>query len=288
MDNVSQSWIEMVDGMSKADMLEENSMSPYEEQTQIWDAFVEWCDALLKQRDRFEWLKEEGFDLVLTDDPDLCSVGLAHYLGIPRHIWFSTGPLHEINSRLLGIPPMLSYVPVLESRQLVGPVMTFSDRVKNMYSYAVGTIVQWRHVQKVTALYRKHISPTFPDVGKLASTAALCFVNSDQFIDIARPVLHKTVYIGGVGITQPKPLSAEIEKAMSKGKKGVVYVSFGSFAPTTYMSTKKKSELFKAFAELSDHHFIVKISRDDGTSRDMVVGSANIELIEWFPQIDAL
>lgn len=57
---------------------------------------------LVKQRARFDWIKNEGFDLVFTDDPHLCSVGLVHYLGIPRHIWIASGPLHEINSRLMG------------------------------------------------------------------------------------------------------------------------------------------------------------------------------------------
>lgn len=75
---------------------------------------------------------------------------------------------------------------------------------------------------------------------------------------------------------------------MSKGKLGVVFMSFGSVAHTANMNARKKSELFKAFAELSDYHFVVKISADDDTSRNLTKAIPNIDVVEWFPQIEAL
>ncbi|KAH7694319.1 CRE-UGT-49 protein, partial [Aphelenchoides avenae] len=206
MDNISETWAKAVEAMGDADLLEDCQMNRYDEQKFLWHSFVDWCEDLVKQRARFDWIKNEGFDLVFTDDPHLCSVGLVHYLGIPRHIWIASGPLHEINSRLMGVPPMLSYVPVLESDNLIGPIMSFTDRLWNMYAYGIGTAIQWSLISRITAVYRKHISPDFPDVAELTSKAALCFVNSDEFIDIARPVLHKTLYVGGIGIKEPRPL----------------------------------------------------------------------------------
>ena len=29
---------------------------------------------------------------------------------------------------------------------------------------------------------------------------------SDEILDFARPILHKTIYIGGLGVQKPKPL----------------------------------------------------------------------------------
>ncbi|KAH7716746.1 CBN-UGT-49 protein [Aphelenchoides avenae] len=273
------------------DLLEDDFENSYSALTAVWDSMAQWCEAFLKRKDELQWIRDYGFDLVFTDDPNLCSVGAVHYLGIRRHIWIASGPLHETNSRLLdvfGVPPQLSYVPVLESGFLLGPIMSFMGRLTNAYAYAVSTLVHWRHVRKLNHIFRKHVSADFPDVAELASKAALCFVNSDEFVDVARPILHKTIYVGGIGIDKPKPLTGAAAKAMSKGSKGVILMAFGTTAPTTFMNPEKKKALFNAFAELSDYHFIAKINSEDAFSLNYTKNIANIETVEWFAQRDAL
>lgn len=55
-------------------------------------------------------------------------------------------------------------------------------------------------------MFKKYVSPTFPDLHDLAMQSALCFVNDDEFNEPARPILHKIIYIGGLGIDQPAPI----------------------------------------------------------------------------------
>lgn len=45
---------------------------------------------------------------------------------------------------------MLSYVPVLESDNLIGPIMSFTDRLWNMYAYGIGTAIQWSLISRVS------------------------------------------------------------------------------------------------------------------------------------------
>lgn len=44
MDSVSSQWAKAMAELSDGDLLEDSSRSAYEEQTLMWDAFVEWCD----------------------------------------------------------------------------------------------------------------------------------------------------------------------------------------------------------------------------------------------------
>ncbi len=59
----------------------------------------------------------------------------------------------------------------------------------------------------MTTVIREVAGPDFPSVRQIASESALVFVNSDEFLDFARPILHKTIYIGGIGIGEPEPLN---------------------------------------------------------------------------------
>lgn len=75
---------------------------------------------------------------------------------------------------------------------------------------------------------------------------------------------------------------------MRKGTKGVVLVSFGTAAPTTYMNARKKKVLFDVFAELSDYHFVMKVTEGDDVTANLTKTIPNIDLVSWMPQSDAL
>ncbi|KAH7724835.1 Protein UGT-49 [Aphelenchoides avenae] len=252
--------------------------SAYTAQTRESDALADVCESILQRKEELDYLKNYGFDVAFSDMIDLCDVGLAHYFGVKAHLWVASGPLHEVNS---------IYVPALENNP-VSPVMNFFERMQNFYAISLAWFVRWRQLNRVNELFRTYVLPDYPDVGVLASKAALCFANSDEFVDVARPVLHKTPYIGGVGIGEAKPLEKPFSDLLQKGAKGVVLVSFGTAAPTTYMNARKKKVLFKIFAEHSDYHFIMKVTQGDDVTVNLTKNVPNIDLVHWMPQTDAL
>ncbi|KAH7700123.1 Protein UGT-49, partial [Aphelenchoides avenae] len=266
---------------------EDPNKSAYTAQTRESDALADVCESILQRKEELDYLKNYGFDVAFSDMIDLCDVGLAHYFGVKAHLWVASGPLHEVNSMYTGVPVPISYVPALENNP-VSPVMNFFERVQNFHAISLAWLVRWRQLNRVNELFRTYVSPDYPDVGVLASQAALCFANSDEFVDVARPVLHKTPYIGGVGIGEAKPLEKPFSDLLQKGLKGVVLVSFGTAAPTTYMNARKKKAMFKVFAELSDYQFIMKVSEGDDVTVNLTKSIANVDLIHWMPQTDAL
>uniref|UniRef100_A0A914YB19 UDP-glucuronosyltransferase n=1 Tax=Panagrolaimus superbus TaxID=310955 RepID=A0A914YB19_9BILA len=140
----------------------------------------------------------------------------------------------------------------------------------------------------VNRLFQKHISPDFPDVDTLSAKSSLIFVNSDEFLDFARPILHKTIYIGGAGLEMPKPLSPFFQGIMKKGMKGIVLVSFGTAVYTPAFSAANRKIMFKAFSAFPEYHFLMKISKGDNGTAEMAKNITNIEFVEWLPQSDLL
>ena len=60
-----------------------------------------------------------------------------------------------------------------------------------------------------TEIFKRYIDPDFPDLEELAANCPLVMVNSDEVYAFPRPILHKIVYIGGLGMRESigKPLT---------------------------------------------------------------------------------
>lgn len=63
---------------------------------------ISFCRDLFKRKQEWDYLKDENFDMVITNSLDFCDIGLVHYMKLPNHIWLCTGPLHEVNNYVLG------------------------------------------------------------------------------------------------------------------------------------------------------------------------------------------
>ncbi|KAK6027769.1 hypothetical protein OSTOST_06201, partial [Ostertagia ostertagi] len=107
----------------------------------------------------------------------------------------------------------------------------------------------------------RELDPSFPNVREIAANASLCFVNADEMFDLPRPIIHKAIYIGGLGINEPKPLDKKFSALMEKGNKGVIIVSLGTIAPFHAFPDATKAAFASVFRSMSDYHFILKITK---------------------------
>uniref|UniRef100_A0A8R1DRL1 UDP-glucuronosyltransferase n=2 Tax=Caenorhabditis japonica TaxID=281687 RepID=A0A8R1DRL1_CAEJA len=245
------------------------------------------CDEVMKRRDELEVLRTMKFDVAFSEQIDLCGVGVIRYLGIQNHLWISTTPIMDAVSYNLGIPAPTSYVPTIEENDN-GDRMNFWQRIYNLYMY-VGSIFVHRYgTDGTTEVFRKYI-PDFPNVREIAANSSLCFVNSDEVLDLPRPTITKVIYVGGLGVPKDnKPLDEKFSSIMSKGKKGVVVISLGSIIPFGALQEHMKRGVLQAIREMSDYHFLIKISRDDTDTQNLITGMTNVDLVDWMPQVDLL
>uniref|UniRef100_A0AC34FCC3 Glucuronosyltransferase n=1 Tax=Panagrolaimus sp. ES5 TaxID=591445 RepID=A0AC34FCC3_9BILA len=237
------------------------------------EAQVLFCKEMLERKNELKAFKNEKYDLILTNGLDFCDIGLMHWMAPKAFVWLVTGPLHETNSYPLGIPSFPSYLPTLEDT-LLGTEMTFFERAENLWNWVVQTVLHQYTAFRV-----------FYEVGAKSS---LLFINDDEFLDFARPILHKTIYIGGAGLQKPKPLNRYFENIMHKGAFGTVLVSFGTAVFTPALCPEKKREMIKAFGQFPQYHFLMKITPNDNDTIQMGYGIPNVEFVEWMPQTDIL
>lgn len=85
--------------------------------------------------------------------------------------------------------------------------MTFWQRLQNYIGVSVFSPFFVNLMNSQTEIFRKHVDPNFPELTQLASDKSqLLFINSIELLDFPRPILHKVIYIGGIGMKDAKPL----------------------------------------------------------------------------------
>ncbi|GMR58252.1 hypothetical protein PMAYCL1PPCAC_28447, partial [Pristionchus mayeri] len=251
------------------------------------DALLATCDAILHRREELEFLREARFDVAFTEQLDTCGMGVLRYVGIENILWISTTQLMEANSYRLGVPQPTSYVPTIEENDN-NDVMDFWQRSHNLYMYLLAITIHSYGVEGTTAIFRRHLGRDFPHTGDIAANSSLCFVNSDEQFDLPRPSIWKNIYVGGLGIEEPRPFDPKLAAIMKKGKKGVILMSLGTIAPFHALPEKAQKEVIAVFERFADYHFILKISKEDDSTAKLIAHLSNVDLLEWLPQTDLL
>lgn len=259
----------------------------------FFDTFVDACENQIENVKVIEELKAEKFDLAFAHHYDVCPFGLMRLMGIKTYIWFVSGPLPEYMAGLVGAPQAPSYVPNIMSAMT--DRMTPFERLKNGVGIGLQTwVVDHFVVKRQTEVFRKHHGKDFPSLSHLAAQSPLVFVNSEELLDFPRPLLHKIIYMGGIGMRDgPKAKAEMLEPKQLRGfvegaQKGIVYISFGSVANTTHMPLSWLETFSGTAAALPNLRFILKCDRKRASADPSLLSAPNVYVGEWLPQRDIL
>uniref|UniRef100_A0A914USR4 glucuronosyltransferase n=1 Tax=Plectus sambesii TaxID=2011161 RepID=A0A914USR4_9BILA len=181
------------------------SVSAFKSMFQFMDLMEAECEHLVTSAPLMDRLRQSKFDLIIIEMYDYCGFGIAHLLGIPSRIWMSSMPLTEQMSAALGVPWPTSYIPGIFTA--MSDRMSYSERFKNFIG--VNLVVQLTLrtvVSQEQSVFDRNFGADFPRLWDLAGTTPVVFVNSEELLDFPRPILHKTIYMGGLGMEAPKKL----------------------------------------------------------------------------------
>ncbi|GMR30126.1 hypothetical protein PMAYCL1PPCAC_00321, partial [Pristionchus mayeri] len=273
---------------TKGDMFELNNfnpLAPYFMADFFGKLFASQCKALLEEPGLIDKLKEEKFDVFFNEHFDMCGVGLSELIKPSSLI--SVAASTPCGSQLteFGMPSALSYDP----SQYISKMNVHSmwDRLVNIYADILVTIFTYGMRAPVQALYKEKFGPNFPTMEQISSNSAYVFANTEPLIDYAVPTINKVIPIGGIGATEPKKLSEDWEKILSK-RENTVLLSFGSVAKSAYLPMKVKHSILETIKDLPHVTFIWKYEVDDEFTRDYASKLPNLELTKWMPQVDLL
>ncbi|KAB5577424.1 hypothetical protein PHYPO_G00209780 [Pangasianodon hypophthalmus] len=238
---------------------------------------VKGCEALLYNEPLMQNLREEHFDLMLTDPFLPCGPIIAEAFSLPA-VYFLRGLPCGLDLEAAQSPSPPSYVP----RYLTDnpDMMTFPQRVKNVLKAGFDAIlcrVLFSSFDELTGRYLKK-DVSFKDV---LGHAAIWLHRYDFTFEYPRPVMPNMVRIGGINCAKKKPLPAELEEFVDgSGDHGFIVFTLGSFV--SELPEFKAREFFKAFRQIPQRilwRYTGVIPKDI---------PENVKVMKWLPQNDLL
>ncbi|GMS91626.1 hypothetical protein PENTCL1PPCAC_13801, partial [Pristionchus entomophagus] len=294
-ENVKYHFVNISAGMDGEAMMHLHSKIVFES-IPFWDkrqrtvirqmlSLVDTCENLITKPGLIDYIRDQKFDIAFAYMHSFCPLGLIHAAGIPTWIWMNTGTLSDVVADVSGVPLPPSYcTPTMMD---ASDSLSFFERVQSFVGWGVTRLV-WPRVfaNRETAMYRKHLGSSFPDLIDLAKRTPLIMANTNELYDFPRPTLSKIVNIGGLGMKKvdSKPLEEMYANLTESARDGIVVMSFGSIAPMFLMPLKWKQSFAYAFSQFPHIQFFIRYEKDDL----MGILPDNVHISKWLPQKDLL
>uniref|UniRef100_A0A1I7ZEK7 glucuronosyltransferase n=1 Tax=Steinernema glaseri TaxID=37863 RepID=A0A1I7ZEK7_9BILA len=243
------------------------------------------CKDILEDSQFLQTLKDQKFDLGMTEFYEYCGDGLFEVLGIEKQIMVSAFPMFEPTHRAFGLRSTPSYIPQLFTP--LSDVMTYRQRAINLLvSYKIDELFD-SVMHDQTELFGGHFRNKESLLSLRRRKTGAAFINADVNLEFAQPITHKIHYVGGLKPARKQPLSDEFTKIVEKAKKGFVIFSFGTFAKSSTFPNEIRESLLKAFAKFPDYEFIWKYKESDEEAQSSH-HVPNVHSFAWLPQNDLL
>lgn len=165
---------------------------------------VTGCKSLLRNQPLMNRLREQDFEVVLTDPFLPCGSILSHLFNIPV-VYFLRGLPCELESKANQCPAPPSYVPISFSGN--SDVMTFPQRVKNMLMYGLQSYLCKLMYREFDLLVTRTISD-IQSYQELISRGDFWLLRYDFTFEHPRPIMPNTAFIGGINCAKKAPLPA--------------------------------------------------------------------------------
>ncbi|XP_077392528.1 UDP-glucuronosyltransferase-like [Festucalex cinctus] len=235
------------------------------------------CQSLLNQQHLMSQLRDEGFDLVLTDPFLPCGSILSHIFGIPAVYFLHSLPC-ELDLKANQCPVPLSYVPKFQSGNT--DVMTFPQRVKNNLLAVLESYLCRIMYATFDELVSEYVEESMTYMN-LLSHGAIWLLRNDFVFDWPKPLMPNMVLIGGINCAKKRPLPADLEEFVEgSGEHGFIVFALGSMVSN--MPEKKAQQFIEAFRQIPQR----VLWRYTGVELKNV--PKNVKLMKWLPQNDLL
>lgn len=224
------------------------------------------------------------FDLIINDMTlGGCMLGFAHKFQYPPIISATAFSHPPYLSEYIGGHHYYAYIPHY-ALPYHGD-LNFVQKVYNIFIHMLSYYNwQYDYIPKVDKIMKEAYGSDLPSASELEKRTAIAFVSTTPVFDTTQPLPENVIQVAGLHVKDPKPLPEDIEEIITSSKKGAVFFSLGSNAPSSAMSLEKKLIFLSAFAQFPDYNFLWKYEKP-------IVGfelPKNVFIRPWLPQSDIL
>ncbi|XP_055373696.1 UDP-glucosyltransferase 2-like, partial [Condylostylus longicornis] len=247
------------------------------------------CEATLNSKEFNKFIstydRSFKFDLVLYDfvcGP--CLLGLLEYFNYPPLIAISPFPVLSFGNRFNGNHNYAGYISYFGAS--LNPVHNIFDRFYNNFLYLFEAFYRryifYRDLDQVAR--SKHFLKDIKFIGDLEKSVMISLVNTHPSVTSAQPIPPNVIEVGGLQITDVKPLPKNLENFITSGKKGAILFSLGTNVRPEDISDEYIDIFFTVIKNFPDYNFMLKF---DETKIKLNMPK-NLLIKRFFPQRDIL
>ncbi|KIH64397.1 hypothetical protein ANCDUO_05295 [Ancylostoma duodenale] len=126
--------------------------------TKNLSSILEWqCETLINDEELLRKLREENFDVGISEAYYVCGLGLFEALNIKTTIAAVSNPHLDAVAYAIGEPAFPSYVP--GSLSTTGDKMTFTEKLQNVIALVIGRgVVDYLNNREIAVFRKKYKS----------------------------------------------------------------------------------------------------------------------------------
>ncbi|XP_045507238.1 UDP-glucosyltransferase 2-like [Colias croceus] len=223
--------------------------------------------------------KDTKFDLLLIEAWTRHALIYSHIFKAPVILTSSFG-LMIGNDENLGVPMHPILYPMAIQQRLYN--LTFWEKFDMLYK-DWWFRRQWfsREMNEIDH-YRNLLGRYIPPYNELRNNVDMLFLNSHPVWMGNQPLPPNVISIWGIHKKPDKELPKDLQDYLDSSKHGVIYVSFGTNAPSCYLASHF-IELLKRVLSKLPYDVLWKWEKDELPGK-----SQNIRISKWLPQYDLL
>ncbi|VDM47245.1 unnamed protein product [Toxocara canis] len=203
-------------------------------------------------------LKDEKFDLGISEAFSFCGFGVFDKIGLQKHLSAFNTEIFEAFTEPYGISYNPSHVPGKDLFCILSRNLPFQQILKE----------------------RIILSRSYLSCKEILANCPFIFVNTNILFEFPRELNSKIVFVSGISASQSNSLDEDFQRLMDASTGGVVLVSFGTIALSSQMPPDLKSAFVSAFQHFPEITFIWKYELDDEVASDL----PNVIKRKWVPQ----
>ncbi|ULT97079.1 hypothetical protein L3Y34_005121 [Caenorhabditis briggsae] len=248
------------------------------------DLYSYTCDGIFHNTELLERLKNENYEIGLSEPFFVCGFALFDHLGIDKILSIDSHIGLEGPKMAHGQAITSSYLPSAFSEG--SDQMTFFERVVNLYETYLNRrfalLIHDKEMAAMQGIYKG--KETWEELMRLP---AYMFTNSNPLLDFPNPRTSKFIEVGGIAADEKRvdEVLPEFYNDILNLRNHTVLISFGSNAKSVFMPIEYRNSLITALGKMSDVTFIWKY---ENTSVNIVKqwdsSIQNVFLVDWMPQ----
>ncbi|XP_045507239.1 UDP-glycosyltransferase UGT5-like [Colias croceus] len=247
----------------------------------ILDLIVPLTEVQYKSKEVQELINDKSvkFDLLLIEAWTRQALIYSHIYKAPVIQVSSFGAIFD-HDETVGSPVHPFLYPILCQQKIYN--LTFWEKVEELYKYWWFKSLWFSREDEEIKLLRKFVGNDLPNYRELRNNIDMVFLNTHPMLLDNQPFPPNVISIWGIHKKPEKALPQELKSYLDSSKNGVVYISFGTNAPSSTLPSEFIQLLIRVFSKLP-YDVLWKWEKDELPGK-----SENIRISKWLPQSDLL